>query len=256
MKRFLIVGGLVVAALVAAMLAFQLGRAGESALPQSAVGSGDFLSMFLGDAREVLSNQAVHKADSYFHGGIDMECDESPADAHADEDKDEPCECGEEHHGGRHHASGVWWRTDPWRWINSHVRAPREHTHLTGESARELMPWFWVSVRMDPHNISAWTTAIYVAWSQIGDRELAMRVLDEGQKLNPKSTELAMVRGRMYYDLGRGDLKAAAAAMRIARELMLAEYGPDPSQYELERRRSFEYIENVIKKCEAVPQAQ
>lgn len=251
MKRLLIVGGLFFAALGAAMLAFRLGRAGGSALPQSVTLGGDFLSTVLGDAREVLSKQAVHKADSYFHGGIDMECDESPADAH-----EELCECGEEHHGGRHHASGAWWRTDPWHWINSHVRAPRKHTHLTGESARELIPWFWVSVRMDPHNISAWTTAIYLAWSQIKDRELAMRVLDEAQKLNPKSSELAMVRGRMYFDMGRGDLKKAAAVMRVAREMMLSEYGPDPSQYELERRRSFEYIENVIKKCSVAPQGR
>ena len=60
---------------VAVLLALVIGRFDVSRLPQVVRGD-DALSVAFGDAKSTISAAMVHKADSYFHGGIDMECKE------------------------------------------------------------------------------------------------------------------------------------------------------------------------------------
>ena len=60
---------------VAVGLALVLGRFDVARLPQVVQGD-DALSVAFGDAKSTISAAMVHKADSYFHGGIDMECKE------------------------------------------------------------------------------------------------------------------------------------------------------------------------------------
>ena len=71
---------------VAVLLALVLGRFGVARLPQVVQGD-DALSVAFGDAKSTISAAMVHKADSYFHGGIDMECKEHH-DHHDDHDHD------------------------------------------------------------------------------------------------------------------------------------------------------------------------
>ena len=191
------------------VLANQGSRLGE-AMPQVVKGEGA-LAVAFGDAREAISQAFVHKADSYFHGGIDMECDHLAEHGHADHDDDHE-DCHDEHdHGEETHGT-----FDPWRWINSHVRAPEAHRHLGGGEAVEMMPWFWASVKADPHNIDAWTTAWYVANNTMKDRELALRVVAEGLEKNPDDPDLLVCRGRTLYDNGRGEFAVAREAFSAA----------------------------------------
>ena len=158
------------------------------------------------------SSQAfVHKADSYFHGGIDMECDHLAEHGHADHDDDhEDCHDGHDHDESAHDSF------DPWRWINSHVRAPDVHRHLGGSETIELMPWFWASVKADPRNIEAWTTTWYIANNMMKDKGLALRVVAGGLEKNPDDPELLICRGRTIYDNGRGEFAAAREAFSSA----------------------------------------
>ena len=71
---------------VAVLLALALGRFDVARLPQVVQGD-DALSVAFGDAKSTISAAMVHKADSYFHGGIDMECKEHH-DQHDDHDHD------------------------------------------------------------------------------------------------------------------------------------------------------------------------
>ena len=179
-------------------------------MPQVVKGEGA-LAVAFGDARETISQAFVHKADSYFHGGIDMECDHLAGHGHADHDDDH--EAGHEGHDHDEAAHGSF---DPWRWINSHVRAPDVHRHLGGSETIELMPWFWASVKADPHNIEAWTTTWYVANNMMKDKDLALRVVAEGLEKNPDDPELLICRGRTIYDNGRGEFAAAREAFSAA----------------------------------------
>ena len=171
------------AAVVAALL---LCRVDGGRLPQVVKG-GDALSVAFADAKTTISAAMMQKADSYFHGGIDIECHEghnhehheSPAFAKATADK----------RTTNHEPLAT--NHDPWLWINRHVRAPEKHVHLDDERAVELMPWFWAAVRANPHNIDAWTTAAYAADRMMKDKALALRVIREAREKNPDSLELA-----------------------------------------------------------------
>ena len=199
---------------VAVLLALALGRFDVARLPQVVQGD-DALSVAFGDAKYTISVAMVHKADSYFHGGIDMECKE-----HHDH-HDHPDDHDHDHapnpspltpHPSTH-------TFDPWRWINQHVRAPEKHVHLEGEKSVELMPWFWASVKADPHNIDAWTTAWYTANTMLKDQALARRILDEAKAKNPDSLEIAWTEARFVYQGGKGDVAATARLLEEARRM-------------------------------------
>ena len=198
------------AAAVAAALC--LCRVDGGRLPQMAKG-GDALSVAFADAKEAISAAMVQKADSYFHGGVDIDCHERHDHEHEHES-----ECGHGHHhdGDDEREAPAF---DPWRWINLHVRAPEKHIHLDGEKAVELLPWFWAAVRADPHNIDAWTTAAYAADRMMKDKALARRVIREAREKNPDSLELAWTEARMVYDGGKGDVDEAERLFESAKAI-------------------------------------
>lgn len=220
---------------------------GRDAFPQVVRGEGA-LAVAFGDARAVLGRAMVQKADSYFHGGIDMDCHEAHGDEHHHHDEEgehhdhhdgDEAEAHDEHEG--HDGS-----FDPWRWINSRVRAPREHRHLDGEKSVELIPWLWASVTADPHNIDAWTTAAYVAGDMMKDRELALRIISEGEARNPGSARLRYYRGRVLYERGRGDVALAKSTFAAARDMALLKCGGRLERLSEEERRAYEFSTNFI----------
>lgn len=212
-------------------------------LPQLVRGD-DALSVAFGGAKETISLAMVHKADSYFHGGVDMECT-------LDHDHDECCH--HEHHSPTpntptpQHSNTSF--PDPWAWINRHIRAPEVERHLEGEKAVELMPWFWASVRADPHNIDAWTTAVYMANRVMKDRALAAKILAEAKAKNPDDLELLWTEGRFVYDGGRGSALLARASFERVVELARERCGGDESKLSehdaMILRMSREYLEHM-----------
>lgn len=177
-----------------ALFAWALMRIAPSRMPQ-AIAGGDFLSVLLGDAKKDISDAMVHEADSYFHGGIDMACHHLHEHPNHDHVHGEHAEHDHHEKEDHDHEAELF---DPWRWINAHIRAPEIDRHLDGGKAVEMMPWFWVAIKSDPHNIEAWSTAWYAASHLMKDEELALRIATEGQRLNPESLEMACVLGRAY----------------------------------------------------------
>ena len=211
--------------ILALTLAFLAGQP-AARLPQ-ALSGGDFLSVLLGDAKAEISGAFVHEADSYFHGGIDMECHElhghderghvrgQDHDTHGHGDN---CPCGHCGHADEDHGEK---RFDPWRWINSHIRAPEIERHLEGEKAVEMMPWFWAAVKSDPHNEEAWSTAWYVASHMMKDKPLALKIAEEGWRLNPASMEIACALGRSCRDKETFDAERSERMFGLALEIGL-----------------------------------
>ena len=243
-------------------LVLALGR--TPSLPQLADG-GDVLSVMFGDAREVLSRAAVHKADSYFHGGTDMKCDDlheghdehdkrdghddgHVCDGHCHQHDDDPREVARDTMEGWT-ARGTM---DIWKWINSRIRAPQEHKHLEGTQAVEMLPWFWAAVKSDPHNAGAWSDAWYTAAHVMKDKAMAARILEEAREKNPESIEIAFTEGRALYDNGHGDLVAAKAAFARAIALGDAKCRGDVSKLTSREEEAYRfasnYLENLNKK--------
>ena len=195
-----------------AVLVGLLARIAPARMPQ-ALDGGDFLSVLLGDAKKDISNTMVHEADSYFHGGVEMDCHHGHDHYHDDHEHDH------EHrpdHGDGQNAEGAF---DPWRWINSHIRAPQIDRHLDGGKAVEMMPWFWVAVKADPHNVEAWSTAWYSALYVMKDSSLALRIASDGCWQNPASIELACNLGRTYLAGGTHDVEQAERMFRLVIEM-------------------------------------
>ena len=226
-----------VAALCAAGAALAIGVAPSDRMPQVAFG-GDALSVAFGGAKTAISDAMFRRADSYFHGGVDMDCscrhhhdgrDEHDlySDDHDHEHHDhEHSEHGDGHDGHDRDSDDAW---DPWAWINERIRAPEVERHLEGEKAVELMPWFWASVKANPHNVEAWTTALYMADRVIKNAKLATAILADAKAANPRSMDIALAEGRFLYRGGKGDLAAAETAFANARRLGLDSCGSDVS---------------------------
>ncbi len=238
MKRLVI---LLPAAAAAVGLAFAVGRLPEAAFPQR--GGQDFLSTVFGDARSVIGSALYHKADSYFHGGVDMdgghECVFHGPGEHEHEHDHDHCDhdhgrCEHEHHDAASPTEGTAAPAqpafDPWRWINSRVQAPQVERHLEGKKIGELVPILWASVKTDPKNVEAWTTAWYVASVMMNDKELGNRIMAEGLKANPDSAEMHFFHARAILDGGKGDRSQALVAMRKVQEMLLKRCSNDESR--------------------------
>lgn len=202
---------------------FALSRMPAARMPQAQAGE-DFFSVVLGDAKKDLSGVMLREADSYFHGGVDMDC------TLHDHEGEQGCHCGHhrEHddHGEVHPSRTAF---DPWRWINAHVRAPEIERHLAQDKIVEMMPWFWVAVKADPHNVEAWTAAWYSAARLMRNPPMALKVAEEGARQNPDSIALLCVIGRTYRQDGFVDDVKAEGAFRRARELGLSRCAGNPS---------------------------
>ena len=244
MKRPLAIRGAATAAAAAAALlcAGLMARTEPVRRPQALAG-GDILSVLLGDAKKDLSGAMVREADSYFHGGVaDMHDLQHHHHEHGEECHDEHCH--DEHH---HHEHGddeghdeddhdedehdEARRPDPWRWINDGVRAPEVHRHLDGERAVELMPWFWVAAKSDPHNVEAWSSAFFVASHMLKDDDLALRIATEGRRLNPASIELAATLGNAWGAEGVRDAAKAEEQFRAAVDIARTRENLDDNEF-------------------------
>ena len=194
----------------AGLAAVALGRLPASARPQIAQGGG-VLAVAFGDARETLGAAMVRKANSYYHGGVDTECPTCGKGC-----------AGHEHGHGHGEPSGgaAPFSADPWRWVNSRIQAPNVHRHLEAHQSAELLPFYWAAVRLDPHNAGNWTTAIFIAESDLEDREMARRLIAEAKEANPGSAEIAFAEGRFLWQGGQGDPDGARRALERAKKLL------------------------------------
>lgn len=235
-----------VAAVAAVAGAAELCASFGDALPQQAA-DGDVLSVAFSDAREELASAFVHRADSYFHGGIDFDCHAAHGHAHG-----HAHEHGEHDHDhddiDGHEQDGGWF--DPWEWIDSRVRAPSVHRHLEGSETMELMPWLWAGVRADPRNVANWTTAWYVASHMAKDHALAREILAEARRANPESMELAFTAGCEAYDGGRGDAAAAETLFLEAKALGERSCGGDLSRLSEHDSQIYQFILGYLRKIE------
>ena len=189
----------------------------------------DALAVAFGGARETISLAMVQKADSYFHGGIDMDGGEEKV----------------EKVGGGGGEGGDWWA-----WIDSKIRAPQVHRHLDGGESVEMLPWLWAAVKSDPHNAEAWSVAWYAAKHIMKDSATAERVLAEAKAKNPDSIEIAFTEGRAFYDGGKGDLAAAKRAFARTVALAEAKCGGDVAALSPREEEAYRFAKNYLEGLE------
>jgi len=176
----------------------------------------------LGEAKDLISDLSYLKADEYYHGGMkhkDLQphlCVFSEKEiqigkyevAHKEEHEDEYEEHKEE-------------TTEVPRCLREEImkkeierkKIPKfnilsrigerlyihQHRHLHGEEEREIIPWLYYSVKLNPHNIKAYVVGGYWIGTRLKKPDQALKFLNEGLKCNPEAWEIYSEIGNIYF---------------------------------------------------------
>lgn len=153
------------------------------------VNNADLFSLLLGDARQLMSDAIVAKAEVYFHGGLEVECDHRGGEADHD---DHPHDA----HGEAPPAASSFSWKNPWRTMTQTIHA-QEHIHLSDTGSAELLPLYWAACRVAPKNIEAYENAAYVLSSNLKRPDEGLKLLDEGIRNNPTTYRLDFYKGQI-----------------------------------------------------------
>jgi len=81
--------------------------------------------------------------------------------------------------------------------------SPEHHVHLAGTEIKELMPWLWLAIRLNPRNVETYLVASFWLGGDAGEPEMALEVLNEAQCNIPYSCEVQLQKGRILLKRGR-----------------------------------------------------
>jgi tetratricopeptide (TPR) repeat protein len=175
----------------------------ESLQARRGPAAGPLLAL-LGDSRTLFANQFFTMADVYFHSGYYptiFDARKKPDSGHLDVAEHE--EGNSTQSGRKEVQDDDAFMGKPKDWIEKFGRNffPTVHTHLQGDTAREMLPWLKLSAEMDPKRIDTYVTASYWLRTRLNKSEEAEQFLREGLRANPDSHEILLELGRIYaYD--------------------------------------------------------
>lgn len=75
---------------------------------------------------------------------------------------------------------------------------PSRHSHRAGMDVKEIMPWLWLSIRMDPSNVETYLTASFWLAHECGRPDLAHMVLAEARWANSFNYKTALEDACLY----------------------------------------------------------
>ena len=156
------------------------------------------LGSLLGDGRKMVADYFYVEADVYFHSGYYPSIFDQ---ARSQEEKDSDVSHPEEGKGGAQEEKGGF-MGQPLDWIDRLSRQfkPSRHTHLGGESVRELLPWLKLSAELDPHRIQTYIVTAYWLRSSLGKSDEALDFIRGGLKNNPDSPDLLFALGQIFLE--------------------------------------------------------
>jgi tetratricopeptide (TPR) repeat protein len=197
------------------LIARNSAQQGYSVHPQQG-NSGNLLDILAGDARDLISQAMISKAESYYHGGI-TDHDDCQAITGGDSDQTEG-------HGHHLHQNHFLSRFDPWGYLNNHIHADA-HIHLERDKAEELLPWYWAACEASPHNILAFEATSYALSTMLEQPQEAVLLLEKGIKHNPHNVSLEIARGEILIKYLK-NYKEAESAFLAAYQKSLHEKAP------------------------------
>lgn len=155
----------------------------KAANPQST----DVLLQVMGGTADFAADEAYQEADVYFHGGIRGMHDDK--DGHKIDDGVQ--------------TTGYQQANLPlmdWMERMHSATTPNAHLHLEGVESKEMLPWFVVAVRLNPHLVEAWSTGMYWYYRS-GEIEQSEKFASDGIRNNPNDYRLYFDRGVLYYHM-------------------------------------------------------
>ena len=141
-----------------------------------------------GDFREYLSDLSYLQADAYFHGK-GQRC------------KKENCAktLNEQTHQYEHHSEHISPKNETNPLLNiSQAMTINKHRHLSGKEQKEILPWFYFAIKLNPHNKSAYTLGGFWLANRLNKTDEAINFLKQGLEANPNSWEIYSELGGIY----------------------------------------------------------
>jgi tetratricopeptide (TPR) repeat protein len=194
---------------VAALLA----AAADARMPQGSTSFSlnDSLYRLLGTAKEAVGDVLFLKADSYYHGGSELEYE------HEDYQKE-----GLIDDGGRAEAPSDWIAR-----VYDRVRS-HAHYHLKDQEKKEMLPFFALATTLDPKNVEAVLTTAYWLEAHFGKSDEALEVLRKGSRDNPDAWQIDLRLGL----LASRRKEDPALALRHLEEALRKSRGKEVERYE------------------------
>jgi tetratricopeptide (TPR) repeat protein len=165
-------------------------RSGRDDASQSVLGS------LLGDGRKFVADYFYVQADVYFHSGYYPSVfDQARA---AEETASDVSQTGEGEEREEHEEKSFM--GEPRDWIDRFSRhfRPSRHTHLEGDTVREMLPWMKLSAELDPQRVQTYVVTAYWLRRHLHKPAEAEEFLRDGLKANPRSPDLLLALGQIY----------------------------------------------------------
>jgi tetratricopeptide (TPR) repeat protein len=181
----------------------------------------NMLGSLLGDGRKVAADYFYVRADVYLHSGYYPSIfEEARKQEEAESDVSHPDDTN---------ALDAGYMTAPKDWIESFHRhfEPTRHTHLSGDTVGEMLPWLKLSAELDPQRIQTYLVASYWLRENLGKVQEAKEFLRAGIRANPKSPALLYELGNLYLE-NLKDLARARNLFVAARQAWIEVELPKP----------------------------
>lgn len=120
------------------------------------------------------------------------------------------------------------------------VISPVGHAHRHGEEVEEMMPWLWLAVRADTHNVEAYRVTAFWLATDADRPDLAHEVLQEAHRNNPRSYQVRIDMARL--ELKRGNRQRATDHLDAALRLWPLNRTVNPELAALERAEILLYL--------------
>lgn len=192
-------------------------------LAEKGVVGKDILYKALGETRKILADSAFMKGDEYLHGGVvakdKSKCQEIERMPEHVKDARAYTHRGHPRRERKEGAAVPVWNILPYLGGVIHIS---EHVHLHGEEEKELLPWFYYAVRLDPNNVDAYVIGGYWIGSRMNKPDEAIKFLKEGLANNPDSWRIYAQLGEIYF-INKKDYEQVLTNMQKACELFTGE---------------------------------
>jgi tetratricopeptide (TPR) repeat protein len=190
----------------------------------------DNLNAIFGSTRKAISSYFYDKADVYFHRGIvkSVVLEDDPDDQmeHAHNDAEDHHE-EEDHH---HHADVKIPHTkNPIANFYAYMQratVPSGHFHRSGEDAKEILPWIYLAVKIDPANDELYRTIAYWLQQSYGRPDLSIDMYNLAQQNLPYNPAIKLEQGMLLMN----DNQQAEAMQKFQAALKFINMQPKDEQ--------------------------
>ena len=191
----------------------------------------DIFFKTFGEFTDYLSYMSFLKADIYYHGGIydfhgpeedsheHLHIVEEAEHSHEDQDAHE-CKHAHEDNNIQEHGHLPYEGKPSLNILLSIGEAVNitEHRHLLGKEEKEVLPWIYYAVKLNPHNEIAYSVGGFWIAVKLKNPDEAIKFLKEGYMNNPDSYEICQALGQIYF-LKKSDYRNAMVYLEKAKNL-------------------------------------